>query len=266
MSGLTARRVSLDLTGRRVLDDVAVSLPRGTVTGIIGPNGAGKSSLLRVLVGLVEAPGMVLLDGEALPPPGTRARARRLGYLPQAHQVHWPLSVRRTVELGLMPHLGPWQRPSREQAAVVDAVLEHVALADRAGAAVDTLSGGERARAMLARVLVTRTPVILADEPVAALDPAHQISVMRLLRQEAHRHGRVVGVVLHDLTLAARYCDRLLLLEGGRVVEAGRAADVLGADTLDRVYGISFGRMAVAGASVITPLDPMQETVSCPSN
>lgn len=255
MTGLSVHDLSLTLSGRSILERVTAILPRGGVTGIIGPNGAGKSSLLRAMVGLVPARGAVRLDGAPLPPAGTRARARRLGYLPQAHQVHWPLTVRRTVSLGVMPHLGPWQRPGPVERAAVEAALAHVALADRAESPVDRLSGGERARVMLARVLVGRAPVILADEPVAALDPAHQIAVMRLLRDEARQGDRVVGVVLHDLTLAARYCDRLLLLDAGRVVEAGATADVLASGALDRVYGIRFGRLAVQGTPVITPLD-----------
>jgi iron complex transport system ATP-binding protein len=120
---------------------------------------------------------------------------------------------------------------------------------------VDVLSGGERARVMLARVLVAGTPVILADEPVAALDPRHQLAVMRLLAEEARGSGRVVGIVLHDLTLAARFCDALVLMEGGRVVEAGEARAVLASPALARVYGVAFGHALVGGAPVVTPLD-----------
>ena len=257
--GLTASDLSLVLRERTILDNISVTLPQGVVTGIIGPNGAGKSSLLRVLVGLTSTHGSVHLDGQVLPPTGTKARARRIGYLPQAHEVHWPLTVRRTVGLGLLPKLGDWQRPGPAEDRAVEAALRRVAMLGHADRRVDTLSGGERARVMLARVLVTETPVVLADEPVAALDPAHQISVMGLLRRQAKEADRAVAVVLHDLTLAARYCDRLLLLDAGRVIEAGDVSAVLASPSLERVYGISFARTTIRGCPVLTPLDPPQE-------
>lgn len=256
MSGLLARGLVLRAGRRLLLDGVSVALPRGSVTGIIGPNGAGKSSLLRALTGLA-APeaGAITLDGRTLPPPGTRARARLLGYLPQVHEVHWPLTVRRTVALGRLPHLGPWRRPGGDDERAVTAALERTEMADRAASPVNTLSGGERARVMLARVLVGDTPLILADEPVAALDPRHQLAVMRLLVREAMDGGRAIGIVLHDLSLVARYCDQVILLDHGRVVEAGAMSAVLASPRLRDVYGVSFGQGWIDGTPVITPLD-----------
>lgn len=255
MSGLMARGLTLRAGTKRLLDGVTVSLAGGQVTGIIGPNGAGKSSLLRALVGLAEPDaGLITVDGATLPRPGSRARARLIGYLPQTQEVHWPLTVRRTVELGRLPHLGPWRTPGARDRAVVAAALDRTAVGDLATRPVTVLSGGERARVMLARLLVGETPVILADEPVAALDPRHQLAVMELLRCEAHDHRRTVGLVLHDLTLAARYCDALVLMDGGRVIEAGPTEAVIGSDALAAVYGVAFGRGIVDGHAVVTPL------------
>lgn len=255
MNGLMAQGLTLRAGRALLLDGVTVSLPGGQVTGIIGPNGAGKSSLLRILVGLAEpASGTITLDGSPLPRPGSRERARLIGYLPQAQEVHWPLTVRRTVELGRLPHLGPWRTVGEQDRAVVDTALERTAVCDLATRPVTVLSGGERARVMLARLLVGETPVVLADEPVAALDPRHQLAVMELLRREARDSGRSVGLVLHDLTLAARYCDALVLMAGGRVIEAGPTEAVLGSGALAAVYGVTFGRGVVGGGAVVTPL------------
>ena len=259
MTALTARAVTVEVVGgRRLLEAVSVSLPAGRLTGIIGPNGAGKSTLLRVLAGVMApAAGTFAHAGRPLPRPGSRARARLIGFLPQGHAIHWPLTVRRTVALGRLPHLLTWQsRLGPADEAAVAAALDRTSTAALADATVETLSGGERARVMLARVLVTETPVLLADEPAAALDPRHQLAVMGLLREEAHGAGRAVAVVLHDLSLAARYCDDLILLAEGRVVAAGETAAVLASPALEEAYGVRFARSRVDGAAVVTALEP----------
>ncbi|MBB4266503.1 ABC transporter ATP-binding protein [Roseospira visakhapatnamensis] len=254
MSGLEITSLSVRIGARRLVDAASLEARRGMITGVIGPNGAGKSTLLRAVAGVVPHTGTLRLDGVPLPRPGGRARARLIGYLPQDHGVHWPVSVRRMVELGRLPHLGPWRSLSGADTEIVEAALARTDSAGLADAAVPTLSGGERARAMLARVLATRTPVLLADEPAAALDPAHQVGVMTVLREEADTNQRVIVVVLHDLSLAARVCDRLVLMEAGRVIRAGAAETVLGATDLERVYGVAFSRGHVDAMPVVTPV------------
>ena len=233
LEALTAR-----LGGRKVLDDVALGFAPGVLVGVIGPNGAGKSTLLRAIVGLV-APdgGSVSIDGEDVAAVPRRALARMVAYLPQGGAVHWPVSVERLVQLGRLPHLAPMSRIAPADTAAVERAMARADVTRFRDRVATELSGGERARVMLARALAVEAPALVVDEPLAALDPGHQIDVMELLRAEVAA-GVTVIVVLHDLTTAARYCDRLVLLDGGRLVADGTPAEVLTADRLRAVYGI----------------------------
>ncbi len=252
---LSASGITLTLGGRPVLDDAGFTARCGAVTGLIGPNGIGKSTLLRAVAGLLPHRGDVRFAGKPLPS-DARSRARLLGYLPQGHHVHWPLTVRRTVALGRLPHLGPLGRPGRADEEVVERVMAATGVAELAARAVPTLSGGERARVMLARVLATDAPVLLADEPTAALDPGHQLRIMALLRAEAVERRRAVVVVLHDLSLAARCCDELVLLMPDRRVVAGDVPTVLTSSLLQEAYGVSFTVTRAADIPVVLPQCP----------
>jgi len=254
MTGLTVEDMGVRIGGRSLVEAVGLEAPRGAVTGIIGPNGAGKSTLLRAIAGVLPHTGRVTLDGAPLPRLGSRARGRLIGYLPQGHDVHWPVTARRAVELGRLPHLGPWQSLARTDMAAVEAALAKTDSTRFADRPVTALSGGERARVLLARVLAARTAVVLADEPVAALDPGHQLAVMEMLCDEARAEHRVVVVVLHDLSLAARACEHLVLMDGGRVVTAGPAETVLASPWLDRTYAVRFGQGHVQSVPVVTPV------------
>ena len=252
---LSASAITLHLGGRPILDGAGFTARRGAVTGLIGPNGVGKSTLLRAVAGLLPHGGAVRFEGQPLPV-DSRARARLLGYLPQGHHVHWPLSVRRTVALGRLPHLGPLGRPGRGDDDMVERVMAATGIAGLAARTVPTLSGGERARVMLARVLATDAPVLLADEPTAALDPGHQLRIMALLRAEAVERQRAVVVVLHDLSLAARCCDALVLLMPDRRVIAGDVATVLTSSLLREAYGVPFAVTRAADIPVVLPQCP----------
>ena len=239
MVSLSVEGLAVELGRRRVVGGVWAAFGKGELVGIIGPNGAGKSTLVRAMLGLV-APcaGTARLDGRDVTSLSAREIARDLAYLPQGQTLHWPLGVERLVALGRLPHLAPLSRLS---AADREAVAEAMARADvghLAGRVATELSGGERARVMLARALAVGARGLVVDEPLAALDPGHQIDVMELLAREARR-GAMVITVLHDLTMAARYCDRLLLMDAGRVVAEGKPAEVLTDERLRAVYGIS---------------------------
>ncbi len=239
MVTIRAQGLSVRLGRHPAVSGVDLALGPGELVGIIGPNGAGKSTLIRAMLGLVKREnGSVLIDGADSAGLGRQQIARRIAYLPQGQTLHWPLAVERLVALGRLPHLGPLSRLSVEDEALIDVALMRADALHLKGRVATELSGGERARVLLARALAVGAPALIADEPLAALDPGHQIDVMDLLRAEA-RAGSLVVTVLHDLGMAARYCDRLVLMDRGSPVADGAPLDVLTAGNLAKVYGIS---------------------------
>ena len=239
MVTIRAQNLSVRLGRHPAVDGMDLDLKPGQLVGIIGPNGAGKSTLIRAMLGLVKRDGgTMLIDGIDSARLDRRDIARRIAYLPQGQTLHWPLAVERLVALGRMPHLGPLSRLSAEDAAQIDAALTRADVLHLKGRIATELSGGERARVLLARALAVGAPALIADEPLAALDPGHQIDVMDLLKGEA-RSGSLVVTVLHDLSMAARYCDRLVLMDHGSLVADGPPLDVLTEANLAKVYGIS---------------------------
>jgi iron complex transport system ATP-binding protein len=239
---MTLEARDLRLAGR--LDGMSVSLEPGAITAICGPNGAGKSSLIETLAGLL-APdgGAVLLGGEPLAALHPRERARRIGYLPQHGEVAWDLSVRALAMLSRLPHGDRADEPVERALAELD--LE--ALAERPAS---TLSGGERARALLARVLAGEPQWILADEPLAALDLAHQLALLGKLRQAA-TGGTGVVLVLHDLALAMNHATRVLVLESGRLAADGEPAAALSEATIAHIWGVPARWLGEPGARAL---------------
>jgi iron complex transport system ATP-binding protein len=238
MTAIRATDVAVRLGGTAILHGIDADLAAGEVVGLIGANGAGKTTLLRALAGLLPlARGAITLDGRALAQLSRRQLAQTLAYLPQGGGSQWPVSVETLVMLGRLPHLGPWRGPGARDRRAVDAALAACDVARFRDRTLDTLSGGERARVLIARALASEPRVLLADEPVAGLDPGHQLDVMATLRRLAASGAGIVAVV-HDLTLAARFCDRLVLLDAGRVAAAGQPRAVLSHENLARCYGI----------------------------
>jgi iron complex transport system ATP-binding protein len=253
MTLLSAQHLGVTLAGRMVLTDVSLSLSSGHLVALVGPNGAGKTTLLRALAGLVPSSGAVHIGGEALSSLPLRERAKRFGYLPQGHVVHWPLPARDIVALGRFPH--GVTDPARMTAKDVDAVsraMQAADVVDFADRRVTELSGGERSRVALARVLAVEAPVILADEPIASLDPRHQIDVMKSLRTAADG-GVLVIVVTHDLGLAARFADHVMVLSAGRLVSQGAPAAALSEQVMHNVFRISAYRAEYQNEAVIVP-------------
>jgi iron complex transport system ATP-binding protein len=238
---MTLAAQSLTLAGR--MTDLSAALRPGEVTAICGPNGAGKSTLLACLAGLL-APesGTVDLDGQALATFSPRQRARRLGYLPQAPEVAWDVTVETLVALGRLPWQGaPLHRAHAEAAddvAAVDAALAAMDLARLRDRPVSRLSGGERARAHIARVLAGRPGWLLADEPLAGLDLAHAATLIAQLKAQAAAGAGVV-LVLHDLAMAMNHADRVLVLDRGALVADGPPSVALGEATIAWVWGVT---------------------------
>ncbi len=263
MTLLELRGVAVRLAGRRVLDGVDLTVSPGELVGLIGPNGAGKSTLMRAALGLTPATGALHLGDAPLASLGAETRARRAAYLPQTREIVWPMAVAAVVGLGRMAlKSGPETAADRAAIAEALALMDLEALAERPA---NALSGGERARVLLARVLAQEAPLLLVDEPAAGLDPSHQIGLMETLAALT-RGGRGVLASLHDLGLAARWCDRLVLLDQGRVVADGRPAAVLTADRLALVYGVRAFAAETADGLVLQPVArsrPAERTRRC---
>lgn len=245
---LQAENISLKIGETPILQNIDLQLPAGKLLGLIGPNGAGKSSLLRLLAGLQKPDtGTITFDTKNLFTLDNRQRAKAIGYLPQQAMAHWPLHVERLVTLGRLPHHQSWQRLQDSDHHAIQTAMQQAEVTHLAHRTVTSLSGGERLRVMLARVFAGEPQIILADEPIASLDPYHQLHTMELLREHCQRGGSAV-IVLHDLALAARFCDQLFLLHQGRLISQGAVANVLTETHLAHAYGIRTRLHEQAGA------------------
>ncbi len=253
MTLIRATDVVVRIGRAAILHGIDVDLAAGEVLGLIGANGAGKTTLLRALAGLLPlARGTIALDGRPLAHLPRRQLAQTVAYLPQGGASHWPVSVETLAMLGRLPHLGPWRGPGERDRRAVETALAACDVTQFRDRTLDTLSGGERARVLIARALASEPRVLLADEPVAGLDPGHQLDVMATLRRLAAAEAGIV-VVVHDLTLAARFCDRLVLLDAGRVAAAGPPRAVLSSENLARCYGIRAQIAEVDGVPWVGP-------------
>ncbi len=233
--------VSARFGERAILQQISFAQTAGEMLGLIGPNGAGKSTLVKTIAQVFPYRGSIRFNGVPLARIGPQQRARQIAYLSQGDGMHWPMTVEDLVALGRYPYRGGWRyrkRPDGERdREAIETALTNTGLQGFRGRRVDQLSGGERARVRLARALAVQASLLLVDEPVAALDPRHQLKIMNLLRRHC-RQGDAVIVVLHDLTLASRFCDRLLLLQDGRLVASGSVKHVLTPRNLAAVYGV----------------------------
>ena len=254
MSALELDRVSVRLDGRTILDEISLSVERGEWLTLLGPNGAGKTTLLRVVAGVRSYTGHALVDGLEVSRSRRRAAARNVALVPQVPIVPPAMSVADYVLLGRTPHLGVLTRASAEDRAAAVAAIARLDLVPLARRPLGSLSGGELQRAVLARALAQQAPILLLDEPTTALDIGHQQQVLELVDELRRESGLTVLAALHDLTLAAQYGDAIALVDRGRLLDRGAAAEAL---TSERVEGLFKARVRVLhaeGALAVVPV------------
>ncbi|HEV2502706.1 MAG TPA: ABC transporter ATP-binding protein [Mesorhizobium sp.] len=260
MSLLAVSSLSAILGRQRVLHDVSFAVGPGEFVGLIGPNGAGKSTLLKAALGLVASRGRISIAGLDAATLGARERAARIAYVAQEHEIAWAIPVEAIVALGRTPHQPAFAALSSTDHAAIEQAMQRMEVAIFRDRAATDLSGGEKARVLIARALAQETPLFLADEPTAGLDPSHQITLMRVF-DELAKQGRSVIASLHDLGLAARWCSRLILLDRGRIIADGPPGTVLTPESLANVYGVEAYFGTAAGRIVIQPLDVVQPAI-----
>jgi iron complex transport system ATP-binding protein len=252
---IEVRGLRVALGAREVLSGLDFSAHAGEMTAVIGPNGAGKTTLLRAVAGLLRpTAGTAAVDGRAIADWQPQALARALAYLPQERVVHWALSARAIVALGRLPHQPMGAGESAADADAIAAAMAAMDAAHLAGRPVLEMSGGERARILVARALAQQPRVLLADEPATGLDPAHQLTLFRHFTTLAES-GCTIVVALHDLSLAARFCHRIVLMHQGRTVASGPPEDVLTSEHLAAVYGIRARYATLDGVPIVLATD-----------
>lgn len=249
---LSATDIRVNRGDRSILDSVNIALKAGELIILAGPNGAGKTTLARVIAGLGKFEGSVVLNGVALHQLSARERAKALAYLPQGHQYHWPMPVRDIVALGRAPHADMFDRRTSDDTAAIEAAVKMTGIGDLASRTIITLSGGERARVALARALATKADVIIADEPIASVDERNQLIIMELLRSVAHQ-GTAVLAIIHDLSLAMRFADRIALMHKGRIVADDAPAAVLTAERIADIFGVAVERVETSHGPALIP-------------
>ncbi|RME42540.1 MAG: heme ABC transporter ATP-binding protein [Deltaproteobacteria bacterium] len=246
---------------RPVLRGISFSVTRGEIVGILGPNGSGKTTLLKLLAGLLPPPerGRVRLGGRALETIEPRERARRIAVVPQHFAPAFPFPVSEIVLMGRSPYTGRFGLEGREDIAAAHTAMVEMGVLELADRPIHELSGGERQRVLLARALCQASELLILDEPTAFLDLRHQVELVSLLRKLNRTRGFTVIGVFHDLTLAARLCDRLILLKGGRLVTAGPPRQVLLAEIVAQVYDIAVEIVhdPKEGLPLVLPIAPL---------
>ena len=248
-AGFSLDGVAFDVPGRRLLDAITLDLPAGRVVGLVGHNGSGKSTLLKLLA-RQESPseGRLLFGGRDLAQWGARDFARAVAYLPQSTPAAPVITLGELVALGRYPWHGPFGRFREADRQKVTEALDLTDTGGMGDRVVDALSGGERQRVWLAMLVAQDARCLLLDEPISALDIAHQIEILALVRRLSHEKGVGVIAVLHEVNMAARFCDEILALKGGRVVARGLPGEVVAPEPLKRIYGLDMSVIAHPGS------------------
>ncbi|MGB3898697.1 MAG: ABC transporter ATP-binding protein [Mesorhizobium sp.] len=254
MSLLSVKNLRASLGGKPVLKELSFTVAPGEFVGLIGPNGAGKSTLLRTVLGFTPHRGAVSIDGRDAASMSAREQARHVAYLPQERDIAWPVPVEMIVSLGRHAHRPAFAAAGKADKEIVEAAMRRMEVDAFRDRPATELSGGEKARVLIARALAQDAPLLLADEPAAGLDPSHQIVLMKTFSTLAGEgHGIVAS--MHDLSLAARWCSRLILLDKGVILADGPPLDVLTAERLRAVYAVETFLGEAGGKPIVLPLD-----------
>jgi iron complex transport system ATP-binding protein len=251
---LAATGLTVEIDGRRLLDDLTLSVQPGEWLNVVGPNGAGKTTLLRVLAGLTRAAGTLSIDGRDANGLRRRERSRLVALVPQSPLVPPGMTVAEYVLLGRTAHIHPLASESRHDLDAVSVALDRLDLGSFVDRTVDTLSGGERQRVLVARLLAQDAPIALLDEPTSALDVGHQQQVLDLVEELRHTNGLTVVATMHDLTMAGQYGDRVALLVAGRLAAVGPASEVLTEAVLSAHYGARVRILQTDDGPVVVPI------------
>jgi iron complex transport system ATP-binding protein len=264
MSDLRLSDVAVAYNGSRVVNGVDVDVPARSWVGLIGPNGAGKTTLLRAVAGLVGYSGTIEIGGEATVGMSRRRLSQLVAFLPQRPVLPEGVTVTDYVSIGRTPYIPYWGTESEVDRAVVMEVLERLGLEELAHRQIDSLSGGESQRAVLARALAQQSEILLLDEPTAALDVGHQQQVLELIDELRVEQGLTVVTALHDLTLAGQFAQRLVLLDRGKVASEGAAWDVLTEERIEQHYAATVRVVDQAGSGLT--VIPIRAHLQSPQN
>lgn len=234
---LKLNKISVSVEAKSLVNNITLTVPNGQLSGLIGPNGAGKTTLMRAMAHIIDYDGAMWLHDLALDMMAPEIRAKNIAYMPQGNHIHWPMTVENIVALGRYPHgqTGP------EAMDMAHSILTELGISHLKDRTVTSLSGGERSLTLLARTLCVGADTILVDEPTSSLDPKHQLIVMGILKAQA-KAGKTVIIIMHDLMLAQRFCDHLILMNNGGYVTSGTSSQVLSDQNLKDVYGIKYGQ------------------------
>ena len=254
MTAVALEHLTVELGGSRIVDDVTLEVANGEWVSLLGPNGAGKTTLLRALAGIVVYAGNGTLDGRSLGEIGRRERSRLVALVPQTPVVPPAMTVGEYVLLGRTPHLSPLAQDGREDREAAAAALGRLDLEPFARRELGSLSGGELQRAVIARALAQEAPILLLDEPTTALDIGHQQQVLELVERLRREEELTVIAAMHDLTLAAQYGERVVLMDRGRILADGAAREVLTAEAVALLYGANVRVLDDAGVLAVVPV------------
>lgn len=230
---------SISINRNAIIDQVSIQLFPGEMLGILGPNGAGKSTLLKMMAGLIKPDkGNILLQQKQLAKITATTRARKIAYTPQQPASH-PFTAIEMVLMGRYPHLQRFQLENTQDRAIAEQAMQQTETLEFKNRRIDTLSGGERQRTVLARALAQQADALLMDEPASSLDVRHQLLCLNILKNQAHKHNKAVSAVMHDINLAARFCDRIAVMHKGQIIQCGTPQQIITPNLIKKVFRVN---------------------------